>query len=461
MASSGTISSSGIGSGLNVSQIVTALMDAEKGPLNSINKSISTDNAQISAYGSISSQISSFQSSIAGLVTSSTIKATTASSSSTAVLSVSNDGTALAGEYKITDVTLASPQVLTSNISNTAYTSIGSSIGTTGSITITGTTTTTITPTTYTVAGMVDAVNSANISGVSATIVNLGTSASPDYQIRIINTSDTAATITLSAGNDFTGLAFTSTAAVTGSLKINGTTVTRSSNTIADLIPGLTINLVGTGDSTITVAQDNSALSAKISEFVTAFNTLDKSLKDISSYDATAKKGAALYGDYTINSLRREIRSIVTSTLDDVSATSYNRLSQVGVSFESDGTLSLDSTTLNTAISANFNKVASLFSGTGDSTDDSELQGFAYQLNILLTTATGIDGLITNRKSSLQTEIRRLQARAEQEQLRLDDLQQLYQRQYTALDTAVASLNSMASYLTNQFDAMSNTQKNQ
>ncbi|MEY4120632.1 MAG: hypothetical protein RLZZ472_1022, partial [Pseudomonadota bacterium] len=116
MASSGTISSSGIGSGLNVSQIVTALMDAEKGPLNSINKSISTDNAQISAYGSISSQISSFQSSIAGLVTSSTIKVTTASSSSTSVLSVSNDGTALAGEYKINVTQLASPEIITSDI---------------------------------------------------------------------------------------------------------------------------------------------------------------------------------------------------------------------------------------------------------------------------------------------------------------------------------------------------------
>jgi flagellar hook-associated protein 2 len=464
MASSGTISSSGIGSGLNVSQIVTALMDVEKGPLNLINKSISKDNAQISAYGSISSQISSFQSSIAGLITPSTIKATTASSSSTSVLSVSNDGTALSGDYKITDVTLASPQVLTSNISNTAYTSISSSIGSTGTITITGTTTTIITPTTYTVAGMVDAINSANISGVSATIANLGTSASPDYQIRIINASDTAATIALSTTSsvaDFTGLAFVNAAAVTGSLKINGTTVNRSSNTITDLIPGLTINLVSAGDSTITVAQDNSALSSKISAFVTAFNALDKSLKDISSYDATAKKGATLYGDSTINSLRREIRSIITSTLGVDSTTSHNRLSQVGVSFKSDGTLSLDSTTLNTAISANFNKVASLFSGTGDSTDSSTLQGFAYQLNTLLTTATGIDGLITNRKSSLQSEIRRLQARADQEQLRLADLQQMYQRQYTALDKTVASLNSMASYLTNQFDAMSNAQNNQ
>jgi len=294
MASSGTISSSGIGSGLNVSQIVTALMDAEKGPLNSINKSISTDNAQISAYGSISSQISSFQSSIAGLLTPSTIKATTASSSSTGVLSVSNDGTALAGEYKITNITLASPQVITSNIDTSSYTSINSSIGSTGSITILGNT---ITPTTYTVAGIVEAINSANISGVSATITNLGTSATPDYQIRIVNTSDTSATVGLSDGNNFTGLAFTSAAAVAGSLTINGNTVTRSTNTITDLIPGLTINIVTAGNSTITVAQDNSSLSSKISAFVTSFNTLDKSLKDISSYDATAKKGAALYGD--------------------------------------------------------------------------------------------------------------------------------------------------------------------
>jgi len=458
MASSGTISSSGIGSGLNVSQIVTALMDVEKGPLNLINKSITKDNAQISAYGSISSQISSFQSSIAGLITPSTIKATTASSSSTSVLSVSNDGTAVAGEYKITNVTLASPQVITSNIDTSAYTSISSSIGTTGNISILGNT---ITPTTYTVAGIVEAINNANISGVSATMTNLGTTAAPDYQIRIVNTSDTSATITASGGDIFTGLTFASAAAVAGSVTINGNTVTRSSNTITDLVPGLTINLVGTGNSTITVAQDSSTLSSKISAFVSAFNTLDKSLKDISSYDATAKKGAALYGDAAIVSLRREIRSIITSTLGVDSASSYNRLNQVGVSFKSDGTLSLDNTALNTAISANFNKVAKLFSGTGVSTDSSGLHGFAYQLNTVLTTATGIDGSITNRKSSLQSDVRRLQAKAEQEQLRLADLQQMYQKQYTALDKTVSSLNSMASYLTNQFDAMSNTQKNQ
>jgi flagellar hook-associated protein 2 len=458
MASSGTISSSGIGSSLNVSQIVTALMDVEKGPLNLINKSITKDNAQISAYGSISSQISSFQSSIAGLITPSTIKATTASSSSSSVLSVSNDGTAVAGEYKITNVTLASPQVITSNIDTSTYTSINSSIGSTGSITILGNT---VTPTTFTVAGIVEAINNANISGVSATMTNLGTSAAPDYQIRITNTSNTSATVGLSEGNNFASLAFTSAAAVAGSITINGTTVARSSNTVTDLVPGLTINLVGIGDSTITVAQDNSALSSKISAFVTAFNTLDKSLKEISSYDATAKKGAALYGDSAINSLRREIRSIITSTLGVDSTTSYNRLSQVGVSFKSDGTLSLDSTTLNTAVSANFNKVAKLFSGTGVSTDNLGLHGFAYQLNTVLTTATGIDGSITNRKTSLQSDIRRLQARAEQEQLRLAELQQMYQKQYTALDKTVSSLNSMASYLTNQFDAMSNTQKNQ
>jgi flagellar hook-associated protein 2 len=459
MASSGTISSSGIGSGLNVSQIVTALMDAEKGPLNSINKSISTDNAQISAYGSISSQISSFQSSIAGLVTSSTIKVTTASSSSTSVLSVSNDGTALAGEYKINVTQLASPEIITSDISSD-FTSLDSEIGSSSdSISILGTT---ITPATYTVAGIVEAINSANISGVSATIINRGTSSEADYQIRIVNTSGTAASIDFSDFED-DGLEFGTTPAVNGIFTINGDPVeiTRSSNAITDLVPGLTINLIGTGDSTITVAKDNSALSSKISAFVTAFNTLDKSLKDISSYDTTAKKGAALYGDSVINSLRREIRSIITSTLGVNATTSYNRLSQVGVSFKSDGTLSLDSTTLNTAISANFNKVASLFSGTGDSTDSSTLQGFAYQLNTLLTNATGIDGLITNRKSSLQSDVRRLQARAEQEQLRLAGLQQMYQKQYTALDRTVSSLNSMASYLTNQFDAMSNAQNNQ
>jgi flagellar hook-associated protein 2 len=475
MASTGTISSSGIGSGLNVSQIVTALMDVEKGPLNSINKSISTDNAQISAYGTVSSQISSFQSSIAGLITPSTIKATTASSSSTSVLSVSNDGTALAGEYKITVVRVASPQVI--KISNSAFTSLYEEFGSAGDISITSNDVTTdITPTSYTVAGLAEAINDANISGISATIINLGTGSDPDYQIRIVNTSDTdtTAAIDLSAIEGDDGFVFTGTdidadtVAVSGKFTIDGVTndgelveFERSSNTITDLIPGLTINLVGTGDSTITVAQDSSALYSKIAAFVTAYNALDQSLKDISSYDTTTKKGAVLYGDSTITSLRRDIRSIITSTLSVDSSTSYNRLGDVGVSFESDGTLSLDSTTLNTAINANFNKVANLFSGTGDSTDSSTLHGFAYQLDTLLTTATDIDGLITNRESSLETDITRLQARAVQEQSRLDDLQQIYQRQYTALDRTIASLNSMASYLTNQFDAMSNARNNQ
>jgi flagellar hook-associated protein 2 len=468
MASTGTISSSGIGSGLNVSQIVTALMDTEKGPLNSINKSISKDNAQISAYGSISSQIASFQSSIAGLITPSTIKATTASSSSTSFLSASNDGTALAGEYKITVDQVASPQVI--KISNSAFTSLYDEFADDGVISIAiNSVTYEITPTSYTVAGLAEAINSANLTGISATIINLGTSSVPDYQVRIVNTSDTTTTIDLSAIKEENVSVFTTetdidddTDAVPSIFTINGSgPIERSSNTITDLIPGLTINLVSAGDSTITVAQDNSALSSKISAFVTAFNALDKSLKDISSYDATAKKGATLYGDSAINSLRREIRSIITSTLGVNATTSYNRLSQVGVNLKSDGTLSLDSSALNTAISANFNKVASLFSGTGNSSDSKTLQGFAYQLNTTLTTATGIDGLITNRKSSLQSEIRRLQAKADQEQLRLDNLQQMYKKQYTALDKTVASLNSMASYLTNQFDAMSNTQKNQ
>ena len=456
MASTGTISSSGIGSGLNVSQIVTALMDAEKGTLNSINKSITADSAQISAYGSISSQISSFQSAIRGLATPASIKATTATSSNTTSLTSVSNGTALVGEYKISGVVLATPQVIKSNPA-VAYSSLSTSIGSSGSLTILGTT---ITPSTYTVAGIVEAINGANISGINATITNIGTSGSPDYQIRIANSSGSPATIT-ATGNLSTELPWLSTDATMGSVTINGVTVNRSTNTISDLVPGLTISLLGTSDATITVAQDSSALSTKISDFVNAFNTLDKSLKDISAYDATTKKGAALYGDPVITSLRREIRRIITSTLSADETSSYNRLSQVGVSFKSNGTLSLDGTTLNAAISANFNKVAKLFSGTGVTTDAASLHGFAYQLNTMLTTASGIDGLITNRKSNLQSDVRRLQAKANQEQLRLDALQKMYQKQYTVLDSTMSSLNSMSSYLTNQFNAMSNSSNNQ
>lgn len=396
--STGTISSAGVGSGLDVNSIVTQLMAIEQQPLKALDTKQAEYQAQLSAYGQLQGALSSFQSAMQGLSTASQFNAVTAMPSDSTVASASATSTAIPGSYAINVSTLAQAQQLASSALASTTTVVG-----TGTLTFqfgtwngssfsanasTPSKTVTIDTAHNTLSGIRDAVNAANI-GVTATIVNDGTG------FRLVFASNSAGTanslkITVSGDGDgnntdaagLSQLAY-DPAAVAGSgknlsqtlaaqdatLTVNGISITKSSNTISDVIQGVTLNLLKqSASTTITVAQNSSAVQSGVQNFVKAYNTLSQTIGGLTAYDASTGQAAILQGDYSTLSILNQVRSLLNRPITGLSGP-YTSLSQIGVSFQTDGTLALDSSKLQSALANNFSAVAGLFAGVGQTSD--------------------------------------------------------------------------------------------
>ena len=182
-------------------------------------------------------------------------------------------------------------------------------------------------------------------------------------------------------------------------LTVNGVAVASTTNTLSAAIPGVTVSLLKAGDSTVTVARDTSAIQGAVGQFVKSYNDLNSTLTSLTAYNASTKKGGPLLGDSAAQKLQSDVRAIVGGTIAN-SGGSLTTLSQVGVSFQKDGSLTLDSAKLSTAITGNFSDLASLFAIQGRSSNallsynssTSKTQNGSYQVNI---TAAGTQGAFT------------------------------------------------------------------
>ncbi len=399
-----TIASPGIGSNLDVNSIVTQLMQIESQPLTKLAQKEASYQAELTAYGSLSASMSTFQTQMSSLSTAARFLAVKATPSDTTVLTASAANNATSGTYSIEVTDLAQQQKLVAGGQtslSTALAAVDSTLtfdfgtidgtlnGTTGhydpGATFTsagaGTKTVSISAANSSLSDIRDAINAADI-GVTATIVNDG-SATP---YRLVLTSDTpgvassmkisvsgdAAIDTLLA-NDPEGTQNLSenVTAKNAALKVDGLTVSKASNTITDVVPGVTLNLLTTTAAdtpiTLTTTRDTSAVETSAQSFVDAYNALAKNLKGLTYYDATTKQAGALQGDITARGIDAAVRSTLSTVL--AGAGGYTTLSDLGIGFEKDGTLSLDTDKLQTAIDNNSADIAAVFAQTGRATD--------------------------------------------------------------------------------------------
>lgn len=382
------ISSPGLGSNLDVNSIVSQLMTVERQPVTALNKKEASYQAKLTAYGSIQSAVSSFQSAVSGLNNIERFKAMQSSLSDATVASATPTSSAISGSYAINVTALAQAQKLSSaGFANTTdvvgagdlYFQVGS--GSSNKVTITSAN--------NTLSGIRDAVNAAGV-GVSASIINDG-SGSGNKLVFTSNSSGTANALKITVQNDgdsnntdtsgLSQLAYDSAApvgsgknltqgvaAADATLTIDGIAMTKSTNSISDAIQGVTLNLAKIGSTTLTISKDMNTVSTAVQSFVTAYNSVTKSIKDLSSYDSSTKKGGILLGDSTALSIQTKLRGIASTALTGTGG-AYNTLSQIGVSFQKDGTLSLDSTKLQNAMNSNFGDIAGLFAALGRPTD--------------------------------------------------------------------------------------------
>jgi flagellar hook-associated protein 2 len=397
---------------LDINAIVTQLMAVEQRPLAKLDQQEASYQAKLSAYGSVKGAIASFQSAVQGLNSAGLYQAVKATSSDTSVFSASATSTAVAGTYslEVSSLTQAQKLVAAGQASSTA--AIGTGTATTLTFdfgTISGGTLTPFDPATNTggtytgatfsgngnpsksitidstnnsLQGIRDAINAAGL-GVTATIVNDG-SGTP-YRLSLAADNGGASNslrITATPGGDASVMGLLehdpagvqnlseTVTAQNANIKVNGLSVTKTSNSISDVIEGVTLNLskVTTSPVTLTVARDTTAISNSVSGFVKAYNGIVSTLKGLASYDPATKQGGILLGDSAVRQLQTQLRNMLNTAVSGTSG-ALTHLSDVGVSFQKDGTLSLDQTKLNNAISNNFSDIAGLFSSVGRASD--------------------------------------------------------------------------------------------
>lgn len=391
------ISSAGVGSGLDVASIVQQLMSLESRPLAALNTKEAKYQAQITAYGSLKGALSSFQSTVAALATPAKFTGVTANLADATVATASASSAATAGSYALEVQSLAQAHKLKSGTFATTSTTVGS-----GTITIQFGTysggvftlnpdkpagTVTINSNQSSLAGVRDAINAAGV-GVSASIINDGTG-----NRLVIASKDSglanALKITVAdadlANTDMSGLSqlvhdastggttnLTQTVAAQNAVVVvDGISISKSSNTITDAIEGVTLNLLKANTpatTTLTVARDTAGTQAAVQSFVNAYNSLNKTLTDLSRYDAATNKSSILTGDATVRSVQTQLRRVFNTALPTAGG-GLTALADVGISFQKDGTLKLDTAKLTAVLSDTTKDVSTLFAAVARPTD--------------------------------------------------------------------------------------------
>lgn len=473
-----TVSSLGVGSNLDLSGLLDKLAAAESAPLVALQKQQVSYTAKLSAYGTLQSVLSNFQAAATKLSSATLFQGATAASSAPDVLGASADATAVAGSYAVSITQLAQAQSLVSSGVASTTSAIGAGGATTvtvgfGSITGTLNTTTgtynagatfaadaarpavvlTINSTNNTLAGIRDAVNKTTGIGVTASIVNDGTTnrlvltstTTGQKSSMRISVSGDAALGTLLANDPAGTQNFRQTATATdAALTVSGIAVTSATNTVVASVQGVTMTLAKIGSSTLTVSRDTASVESAVGAFVTAYNSLQSTASQLSMYNVANKSGAALVGDSTLRSIQTGIRS----ALNTPQAGTLKVLSSVGVSFQKDGTIAFDAAKLRSAFASNRDDVVALFAGTGGNT------GYGTQMAALVGTFIGTDGKLSNATAGVKATLKSLDTRYATTQVSVEAKVARYRAQFTQLDMMMSKMNATTSYLTSQFNAM-------
>lgn len=443
-----TITALGVGSGLDLNGLLDQLQQGENQKLTPITTQKTSYQAKISAFGSLSSALSTLQDAMHALSDPSTFQAVKSTVSGTALTAATTSDTP-PGDYQIhVDQRAQASSVATLGVADsTAQLGAGAvnftlANGTTMSVSISAGASS--------LEDVRDAINAQN-GGVRASLINDG-SGQP-YRL-VLQAADTGSAASVSSVQ-FTGAlgsalqldAATQQAGQDAKLTINGIAVQSASNVVEDAIQGVTLNIAAAGDASLQVTRDSDAINAGVHKFVDAYNGLVKVLGGLSGYDASTQTAGILLGDSTVRSVQSQLRSALGGAVNNGGA--FKVLSDVGVTLQLDGTLQVDDTTLNKAINNNLGALTQFFAG-GTAAD-----GLADQVDTMVGNMTSSNGLIGSATASLNQSISQLNDQYDRTQQQIDATMAMYKQQFSQLDSMIAQMNSTSSYLTQQFDAMS------
>lgn len=475
-----TISSPGVGSGLDVNSILTQLVAIERQPIVQLQSQVSSLQTKLSAFGKLQSNLSALRDAASALTRASTWNQTTGTSSDPTAVAVTTDANNLPASYSVEVTQLARAQ---SNISKT-YAAATDLVGE-GTIHIelgtwgagNGFTPNpdaaaldiSVGPPAKSLAEVRDIINAAG-AGITATVLTDASGARLVFRSSATGSANGfKLTVSDSDGNhvDTSGLSALAydpsvgvvtmaqaLAAANASALVNGAPITSTSNTLANLVDGMTLTFqrVTSGPVQITTAPDKDAIRKKVEAFVTAYNDLNKELAAQTKFDAGSKSAGALQGDSAAVGLRAALRATLRG--NSAASTMFTRLADIGFDAQQDGSIKLDGAKLDNAL-ANLGELKKLFANSD--TLVTANNGFATLFRTQADQALGVDGSIASRSEGLRDRITRNEKRQAELEVRVSQVEARLRKQYTALDARMGQLQSLSNYVSQQVTLLNNS----
>ena len=341
------------------------------------------------------------------------------------------------------------------------------------SMVTTDATTTTIAISTATPAGVVTAINAeTSTTGVSAQLVQLSSTGA--YQIVLSGASGANNAFKLTADDTDAYLTLGTTTATgmlveaqDAELTVDGLDVTRSTNTIDDVITGVTLNLNATTTSgtpaNLNLTLNTQTIKDKLNNLVSAYNDVQSVLTDVYSKDSKVTEyGASLVGDSTVQLIKSQVRSLFTTNSTSESGTIY-AMRDIGITLDAKGKMSLNSTTLDSALSSSYSDVVTMLNNdhsTNYISSSTYTDGVANDGINLLTEMLGTDGVLVNQSNNAAKRVTDFQDDLDRLNDRMTKLLERYNKQFAAMESFVGQSKSMQTSLTATFKNMSNSNNN-
>ncbi len=478
------ITFSGLATGMDTDSIVTQLMEIERFPIERLEAKKESETEKLAAYEQFKAIMDDLKSAAGAMTLTSQVRTSKINLSPEAAYSATASS-AMSGSY---DISVAQLSQVQKNISEGWSSNTEPLLGT-GTFTINDTDIV-INESNNSLSGLAEAINAiSDTTGVSATIINNGSDTDP-YHL-VFTGVDSSSSFTISSDledGDTNPIAFATTQAQTAQqavVFIDGIQVVSDTNTISSAINGITLNLnelsetsyAGTPETGVdpwdwadppvyvtnqmTVTPDTDSLKEKLTTFVSSYNkAMEFILSGYARFGGSATStnedgteeellGSVLRGDASINSIKRGLQSILTTTVN--TSGSLSILSQLGITTQTNGTLRQNNTDLDEALADNYEATVSLLSGEGDV--DGVMKNFNYYL---LDITSGTDGFYANKKTNYDRLIRRLDDNISRMEPRMEKKESMLRAKFTAMEQLVSGLNAQGDFLTQQMDMLSN-----
>lgn len=468
------LSSTGIGSGLQVEQIVSQLVALERQPIAKLKSVASSMQTQLSVFSQVKSLMSTLSDAATKLAKGSTWDSMSATSSNAAAVTVNASGAASSTSFGIGVQQLARGQSVASAPLGAAGATVGGGTltiqlgrwGDTGAFTENTEPATNVNvsiESTDTLAAVASKINSAK-AGVTATVLRDAngerllvrsdkTGDESGFRIQVAESGGAGLKRLSFDPKDAPGIGMAANAAQyakNAKATINGIAVESATNTFADTVPGLSFTALQTtapnAQVEVAVNSDTAALKKNIEDFVKSYNAINDLLTASTKYDSETKKSGALQGDGTTVSLQNTLRNLMASTAEGATG-AFARLADIGIDIKKGGKLEVAADKLDAALK-NPAALKGLFAN--DAGAGSGANGLAVKVKAMTGKLLGFEGLLDNKSDALNASIKRNQSDQDRVDAKAAMVEKRLRAQYVALDVRMASLSTLSSYMGQQ-----------